>query len=410
MKFTFFSMNEFVREGGETIRMLGILNELAARGNEVVFVSNTLRRDLFHPGIEHHYIDRTFSPGDKRIFQAMLGVLPISVVNARYRNLLERLKVISIEHLNHKNVFFFEYLDNSVAYWLKVNDLIDGYINDLHGIATIELDFQAKSSDKLQDKIKFKSKYYVARKLDEKVFQNASGLIFASNAMKEFYFKAIPSVASKKSYVLPYLLGSEACSTEVNEGLRQKLLRQYNLKKEDKLILFAGAFKKTGGVPDLIKAYAGIQNEYDNVRLLLIGDGPTMPECLRLVEKENLSEKVIFAGMIPHKNLRTYQSVSEIIACPDRQNRYSELIVHVKYFDALASGKIVINGAFGSVLEINENEALSLNFKPSNIQSLQDALRRSLNNFHSLKQKYKSNRTFACEKLTYKSHVEVLED
>ena len=75
-RFVFFSMNDFVNEGGGTIRMQGILNELAKSGQEVIFISNAENKDGFHPSIKHISIAYKFSRNDKRRFQFLLGLFP----------------------------------------------------------------------------------------------------------------------------------------------------------------------------------------------------------------------------------------------------------------------------------------------------------------------------------------------
>ncbi len=72
-KFVFFSVNDFVKEGGGTIRMLGIMNELAEKGHPVTFISNTTRFELFHPSIKHIQINFPISPKVKRKMQSIIG-------------------------------------------------------------------------------------------------------------------------------------------------------------------------------------------------------------------------------------------------------------------------------------------------------------------------------------------------
>ena len=410
MRFVFFSMNDFRNEGGGTIRMLGILNELAERGNEVVLISNTLKNDSFNQKIKHISIDHTFSRKNKRFFQGLMGIFPYWITNIFYKGFLEKLKIYSLEKYSNENIYFFEYLDNSIGYWLFKNNVIKGYINDLHGVATLEFKFQSKLAKTTSDSIKFYFKYLVSNLLDRKVFNNAEGLIFASKTMKSFFEELYPLVTKKKNYILPYVLNSKSCLDIVDNNLKQTLIKGFEINDDQKVIFFAGSFKKTGGVPDLIEAFNRIIPEHKNIMLLLIGDGPTMEECIHLVSNYNLQEKIIFVGRIPYDELRTYQDLADVIVCPDKQNMYSELIIHVKYLDALVSGKIVVNGSFKSVLEINKNESLSINFIPSNTVSLSDALNRSLFNLEKLNEKYSSNKSFVCEKLTYKSFVEILEN
>jgi hypothetical protein len=113
-------------------------------------------------------------------------------------------------------------------------------------------------------------------------------------------------------------------------------------------------------------------------------------------------------GRIPYDHLKTYHDLAVIIVCPDKQNVFSELIVHVKYLDALQSGKIVINGSFKSVKEVNFDQSLSVDFVPSNIDSLTNSLMYCLDNLETLKYKYSNNRKYAEENLTYASHINVL--
>ena len=404
-------MNDFSNEGGGTIRMLGIINELIERDNEVIFVSNTNldNRIIFNSKIKHVFIDYPFSKNCKRIFQALLGFLPVFIVNIIFNNFLKKLITILREYTNEDYIYFFEYLDNSIGYWLKSNDLIKGYINDIHGVATLEFKFQARLAKKISDNIRFYTKYFISILLDNKVFNNASGLIFASNTMKKYFEDQYPSVVNKKNYILPYRLSSKSCIDVVDNVLRELLIEKFSIKSEEKIILFAGSFKKTGGVPDLIKAFSNINSTYENCRLFLIGDGPTMDECIEIVKKNKLNHKIVFIGRIPYRQLRTYQNLANIIVCPDKQNVYSDLIIHVKYLDALVSGKIVINGSFKSVLELNINESLSIDFKPSDIVSLTNSLDKCINEYVELCYKYRNNQIFACRNLTYKTCVEILE-
>lgn len=409
MRFVFFAMNDFSHEGGGTIRMQGIMNELSKKGHDVIFISNTKKYHLFENTIQHVFIDFIFSRSDKRIFQGLLGIVPMSIIKIKYSKLFIRLRQIVKDRFDKEPIFFFEYLDNSIGYCLKSQGIIEDYINDLHGVATLEFKFQANHAKSLKDKLKFYSKYFISNLLDKKVFNSAKGLIFASKAMRDFFCNQYPKVNKKQNYIIPYVLSSDAILDKVDFELKSELLTKFNIKTDEKIIFFAGAFKKTGGVPDLILAFAKIVNNY-NARLLIVGDGPTMGECISIVREKNIGDKVVFIGRIPYSHLRTYQDIADIIVCPDKQNVYSELIIHVKYLDALISGKIVINGSFKSVEEVNVNESLSINFKPSDIGSLTNAIQFAIENFDGLNKKFKNNKEYTTINLTYSSHVSILEN
>jgi glycosyltransferase involved in cell wall biosynthesis len=407
-RFVFFSMNDFANEGGGTIRMLGIMNELAKKSHEVIFISNTKKFHLFEKNIKQIDINFPFSRRDKRIFQGLLGLLPNFMIRIIYAKFFNKLEQLFKDEFDKETIYFFEYLDNSIGYCLKSFNIITNYINDLHGVATLEFKFQEQYAKSLGEKVKFWVKYKISDWLDYKVFNLAEGFIFASQAMQDYFTEQYPKVSQKKNCILPYVLSSDVFTEKVDADLKKELQKKFNCQPNEKIIFFAGAFKKTGGVPDLILAFEKIVNQH-NVRLFIVGDGPTMPECLSIVKEKNITNKVVFIGRIPYNQLRTYQDLSDIIVCPDKQNVYSELIVHVKYLDALISGKLVINGSFRSVKEINVNEFLSINFIPSDIESLKSAIQYALENFEQLKEKYKNAKAFTMQNLTYVSHVTVLE-
>ena len=87
---------------------------------------------------------------------------------------------------------------------------------------------------------------------------------------------------------------------------------------------------------------------------------------------------------------------------------FSQHVVHVKYFDALISGRLVINGAFDSVKEINKNEELSLTFKPSDVADLHAKLVYCHDHYEELCSKYAGVKEYVAQHLTYNAYVKNL--
>jgi glycosyltransferase involved in cell wall biosynthesis len=268
----------------------------------------------------------------------------------------------------------------------------------------MEFFFQAEYEKSFINRINFIAKAFMSKRLDKLVFNSAEALIFASEAMRKFYIKQYPAVANKKYTILPYLLISPK-PNPVDFALKQQLVEKFNIRNDEKIFLFAGAFKKIGGVPDLITAYNFISKKNKNTRLFIIGDGPSMEECKALITKLKIDNNVFLIGRIPYTFLRTYQDIAHIIVCPDKKNPFSELIVHVKYLDAWASGKIVIVGAFESVKEINRDESLSLMFEPSNLDSLSNVMQKALNEYEMLLNKYRNTSNYTLENLSYSNFI-----
>ena len=107
----------------------------------------------------------------------------------------------------------------------------------------------------------------------------------------------------------------------------------------------------------------------------------------------------------PYDYLSSFQEVANVLVCPDRQNLFSDLIVHVKYLDALVSGKIVINGNFKSVAEINQAKQLSLLFTPSDVNDLISKMRQSIKEYNKLATDFADSAQHTLDNLTYAQFI-----
>ena len=117
MRFVFFSVNDFTKDGGGIIRMAGIMNELIAKGHDVIFISNVnaQHNTNLSSKIQIVNIGFTFSSKEKRVFQALLGFLPFYTVNIFFKSFFQRMKLFSEIYFKQSPIYFFEYLDNSIG-------------------------------------------------------------------------------------------------------------------------------------------------------------------------------------------------------------------------------------------------------------------------------------------------------
>ena len=398
-KFVFLTFSDFSSDGGGRVRIYGILNALAKEGKEIILISNAKDTSKFHSNIKHISLNLSISTKKKKLLQLSLAIFP-NVINrllfSKYLNSFDS----NIDNKLKKEIIFFEYLDNSFGYFLKQNRVINSYINDIHGIAPLE--FYNNKSKGIK-KIYNIFRYHVSKKLDYKVMKNATKIIAVSEAMKKYFLREYPFLENK-IIVIPDGVSKEFCSQKVDKMLLKDITKIY---KQDnkKIILFAGNFKDLGGVLDLVNAFIKITKKREDVKLLLIGDGEHFNHVKKIIENFNLKSLIYLLGRIPYNKLKTYQELADIIVCPDRQHPYSEIVPHIKYFDSLASGKVVINGSFDSIKEINKNEKLSIDFQPSNINDLEDKINLVLENLEIYKNKNKFTKNYICKDFTYEAFI-----
>ena len=403
MKYYFFTLRDFKVDVGENVRMYGILNSLAAQGDEVVFISNAENYRLFHPAIQHVCLGCDFT--EKRQLQGLLALLPASVVRRRYHALFQKIEAALVSaNVGDAPVYFFDYLDNSIGHILKATNAIRAYINDVHGIATIEQSYLQSIADSAYQRLVHRWKYSLVERLDGKVFRGASGLIYGSRSMQAYY-EHMYQLEGKQSLVIPYLVSEDALNRKPDATRQRELKAEIGLSAQDFVVLFIGTYKQTGGMDDLLNAFDLLHRDTPASKLIMIGGGAHKDYCLRLAQQLPSVGAIHFIERIAYADMATYQSLAHVIVCPDKENAFSQCVVHVKYFDALISGKLVINGAFESVKEINKNEELSLTFKPSDVNDLHGKLAYCRDHYEELCTKYAGVKDYVAQHLTYKSYL-----
>jgi len=387
--FVFFTLRDLNKGGGGAIRIKGILNALSKENKNIILISKNYNKEELNANIKHIPFDITIN---SRIFQLSLALFPNFINKILFFTYLKKFNKNIPDNLK-KEIIFFEYLDNSFGYFLKKNNIIKSYINDIHGVAPLEFKYNEKKN------IYNLFRYKVSLLLDYKVMKNTSKIIAVSEAMKNYFLNEY-SFLKNKIIVIPDGISQKFCSQSIDNLLFSELQKKY-IQDNKKNILFAGDFKDLGGVLDLINAFIKVTEERTDIKLFLIGDGEHLKNAQKLVKSSKIEHLVYFIGRVPYERLKTYQELADIIICPDKQHPYSNLIIHIKYFDSLASNKIVINGNFESTKNINKDERLSINFEPSNPNDLANKIHYVLDNLEKLKIKYKDNAKIICNNYTY---------
>jgi glycosyltransferase involved in cell wall biosynthesis len=395
-----FTFSDFAKDGGGRVRIYGILNGLIESGHKVMLISNaSLQEDKFHKDIEHISLGFSLSDKQKRFFQFALACFPMSINKILFHNYLKKFKK-RIAKKYRGEIIFFEYLDNSFGYFLYQNNLITNYINDTHGIASLEFKFNGtKGYSKLFHLLKEK----VSLRLDMKVITSLKSMIVVSEEMK-LYFKEKYPFCSRKLFLIPDGVNRGLCQQKIDYDLLEILSQKYKSYNQ-KIIFFAGSFKDLGGVVELLEVFISLSRKRDDIALLLIGDGEHFERVKRISKNAQCSNRIYVLGRISYAHLKTYQQLADVIVCPDKYHPYSEMVPHIKYFDSLASGKIVINGNFKVLSSINQNESLSLSYPPSNWVALEETIVYALENQDMLLDKYENVLKRVCIDYSYENYL-----
>jgi len=107
---------------------------------------------------------------------------------------------------------------------------------------------------------------------------------------------------------------------------------------QDRLnILFVGRLDKRKGLKYLLRAYKELSNTHQNLRLLIVGSGPTEKK-LKNYSKKNKLKIVRFLGFIPDAQLNRYFASADIFCSPATENETFGGVI----LEATASGLPVV--------------------------------------------------------------------
>ena len=113
--------------------------------------------------------------------------------------------------------------------------------------------------------------------------------------------------------------------------------KKLGFQPEDIVLTYMGSVGPEKNLPFLLRAFAGVANTFENVRLLIIGDGSERENLEDRVRVMGISDKVKFTGMIPYTNLPAYMAVADAFVTASISEVHPLSVI-----EALASGLPVV--------------------------------------------------------------------
>lgn len=101
---------------------------------------------------------------------------------------------------------------------------------------------------------------------------------------------------------------------------------------------FVGSIMAYHGLEDLLHSFSAVLKSGVSARLLIVGDGQSIPELKMLAEGLEISNHVVFTGGVSHVQVKAYLLQMDVAIMP-RSNWYGS---PVKLFEYGVMGKIII--------------------------------------------------------------------
>ena len=147
------------------------------------------------------------------------------------------------------------------------------------------------------------------------------------------------------------------------------------------VIGFIGTFGPWHGAEVLVDAVGGLLREHptyrDRIRLLLIGDGATMPEVCKRLGAWGLTDVCVRTGLVPQQEGPGYLAACDLLVAPHVPNSDGTPFFGspTKLYEYMAMGKGIVASALGQIAEVLEHDRTAWLVTPGRSQSLAAGLK-----------------------------------
>lgn len=240
---------------------------------------------------------------------------------------------------------------------------------------------------------------YLENRVEKSSLEKADLIAVVSENVKNKIIKM--GISSEKVLVSPMAVDPQLF---LDGNQSEELLRK-KLGLEGKTVIgWTGSFRSFHGIQYLVKAFKKTLEKYPDCVLLLVGDGSERKMAEQLSQELGISQKVLFVGRKPFREIPQYISVFDIAVVSAKnvsEFHYSPL----KLREYLAAGKPVLAPNAGEIPVIFNNETHLKLFEAGDVESLSRGLEFYLGDKINRKEIGQRGRDFALSTSTWESEL-----
>ncbi|MBI4512067.1 MAG: glycosyltransferase family 4 protein [Deltaproteobacteria bacterium] len=144
----------------------------------------------------------------------------------------------------------------------------------------------------------------------------------------------------------------------------------FGLPKDGRVILYVGTLSRPKGAMDAISAFEQATRHDDDVRLVLVGDGPGRGECEAAAAR--LGDRVLVVGARPQREVALWMAACDVLTLPSWNEGTPNVIL-----EALACGRRVVATRVGGIPDVLSTPLLGELVPPRDVDGLAGAFLRA---------------------------------
>ncbi|MBI1766325.1 MAG: glycosyltransferase, exosortase A system-associated [Acidobacteria bacterium] len=262
---------------------------------------------------------------------------------------------------------------------LKV-DLLHAHSPSLNGLAAsraarqlglpcvYEVRYYEEDAAVDRKKLSFNSPLYrLSRRLEWEALKRADRVVTICEALKDDLIAR--GVPASKVFQAPNGVDTKVFTPRAPDT---ELIARYGLQGKT-VIGFIGSLYLFEGLEFLVDAVLQLLNQRADVKLLLAGEGE-VEASLRSRIPADKHEQIIFAGKVPHPQVKAYYSVMDVLVYPRVRSRLTELTTPLKPLEAMAQQRVVVGSNIGGLRELIRDGETGCLVEPENVAALTQCL------------------------------------
>ena len=243
--------------------------------------------------------------------------------------------------------------------------------------------------------------YYIApkplipltKKLSHRYFrmfpQNAAVVTGPSKKCQEYTYEI---GSDKKVEVIPNPVELDAFAPQTSTPQQRAQIReQYHIPQDATVACFVGRLGREKSVDVLLRFWAQEMKPQDNMRLLIIGDGPEKEPLEQLAQQLGITDTVIFTGKVLHPDLPPYIHTCDIYVTASLSDTNSISMLEgmagglpvLQLYDELNADQVTdgVNGyMFRDAAEMGQCLRQIRDMEPEELQKLKTSVIQSVKN------------------------------
>ena len=153
--------------------------------------------------------------------------------------------------------------------------------------------------------------------------------------------------------VVPSGISLEQHHQRLSPEQRMEKRRSLGIADEDQVLLNLGRLGGEKNLGELLELFAEARKQNENLKFLIVGDGPAKADLEQQAKKLGIAEHVIFTGMVPPSEVQNYYQLGDVFVSASTSETQG-----LTYIEAAANGLPLLcrqDDCLADVLQEGEN-------------------------------------------------------